>query len=125
MADSKLHRIKLDDLLGDEYEGEWVDVYASRTWGARLKVQDAAAQGISAYKLAVLEHSVSRWSYEHPTETAAYEALDEQVGEALYEAIVEWYDAQKRTAEGHKRPLAAVTGESGEGAGGTGIRSVS
>jgi hypothetical protein len=125
MADSKLHRIDLEDLLGDDYAGEWVDVHASRSWGAKLKVQDAATQGIGAYKLALFVNSIARWSRAEPPEQSAYEALPEEIGEAVYEAIGEWYDAQKRSVEGHKRPLAAVVSEAGEGASGTGIRSVS
>jgi len=108
------HRIKLDDLLGEDYAGEWVDIHKARTWGARLKVQDAARGDVSDYKLTVLDVSIVGWSRSEPHERSAYEALAEEAGEALFEAITGYYASRRRAADASKSAVAAGADEPGE-----------
>lgn len=109
----KYHRIELKE-FDPELEGEWVDILKSRTYGARLKVQDAAQLGIEDYKLTLLEQSVARWSYQEPATREAFSGLDEFVGEYIYEQITAWYTSRRRPEARTKSAEAGADGGAGE-----------
>lgn len=92
------HRIELRD-FDPERDGEWVDIYAARTFGQRIKVQDAAQSGIEEFKLVLFEQSIARWSYPEPPSRAEFEKLDEWLGEFIYDRTVAWYGSRRRPEE--------------------------
>lgn len=106
MSERKLHRIDLSQFDAAEYTGAYVEIYARRTWAQRLKVQDASTQGIYEFKLALFEQSIARWSFEAPPERERYEALDEFLGDWVYDRIVEWYAKDARSPEQSKSAVA-------------------
>ena len=115
MAD--LHRLDLEEFDAERYPAGWVDLHSSRTWKARLAIQDAATEAVSRYKLALLEHSIARWSFDDPPSPVAFERLDEFLGEWLYQQITDWYVSRRRAPEASKSAALAAGDGAGEGAG--------
>lgn len=106
MTDRPLKRIKLDE-AGPEWAGEWVDIFAHRTWADTLEAQDAySKEGIVGLKRTAMRLCVSRWSFAADPLPEAFEQLDARVMEFIYDRALDWYQGAQRDEEATKSPAA-------------------
>lgn len=102
-----LHRIDLGVFEG--FEGQWVDIYARRTFGTYIAAMEAMSQGLRAYCLARFKHYVASWSFPgSPADESAVEALDEDIAAYVLEQAEQHYSEVRRSPEERKSAPRAI-----------------
>lgn len=105
----KPYRIDLNEIGIDE----WVEIPERRSFGTRLRVEDAMTQGLRAFNLTRAVEYIQAWSFVGDITEAALERMDDDiVAYVLNEAEAHYEEVRRKPAE-RKSVEGAASGSDG------------